>query len=635
MQPRIIICIFALSNSKYTGKINISMSYNRLFRKLSLFFFPFSEAERRLFFLFSGLFFFKFLWFDFGWCMISTFRPFSAVETYLYAALATLVLLFPLVVWRMERTTWVIAVLLDMLHIANLMYFRTYYTAIPLDSYALIGNMKDFTDSVWGSLKGTDAVLPLSTLVAALFRKKMRLSFVPACLLRKMCGYLAFTGGLMLILGGVLSVKGGFKKAYESLQDSYTHTCVTPMYTVFGSLYYDYIRGGEVYTPEIGMQIKTWLNEHVSEETTETDALVRTRCILILAESLESWVLEESVEGQELMPYLNRLLKDSTTIYAPYVLSQVKGGRSIDAQLMINTGLLPIDNGVYSLKYPHSTYPSLVKAMKEKYGASARAYTLTGDKPVVWNQCVIEPAFGYDALLSRADFVNDEPVGPSYRPQIGDRSLMRQIAGKIAAGEVWDDKGQTFLQCVTYSGHFPFVLPKHLQKVSFSDRFPSRMRDYMMTANYTDRAIGMFIERLKEIGAYENTLIVITGDHEGLVDMRREWCATAAGKGIVSEQPMVPLIILNAPKGMRYEKVMGQIDIYPTLLQLMGLTGYWWKGLGESILSPSKQGVAIDPHGKIYGDKEILSDEEVRHLKDAWSVSDAIIRYDYFRRRND
>ena len=87
---------------------------------------------------------------------------------------------------------------------------------------------------------------------------------------------------------------------------------------------------------------------------------------MILAESLESWVLEQTVEGQELTPCLNRLLKDSTTIYAPYVVSQVKGGRSIDAQLMVNTGLLPIDNGVYSLKYPHSTYPSLARAMKQK-----------------------------------------------------------------------------------------------------------------------------------------------------------------------------------------------------------------------------------------------------------------------------
>lgn len=607
------------------------MSEHRVIRKLSSSSSPSVKGQHALLYLFGGLLFFKFLWFDFCWCLTSTFRPFSSPETYLYAALAMLILLFPLVVWRMERTTWVTAILLDILLVCNLMYFRTYYTAIPLDSYWLIGNLKDFTDSVWGSFRITDLVFPLSTVAAAIARRRMK---SPASLSRGMKEirvYALLTGGFVLIAGSTLWLQGGFKKVYEALQDSYTHTCGTPMYTVFGSICYDYMRDAETYTPEVGIHIEDWLRQH-PPMSAPTDTTTRTHCIVILAESLESWVLEQTVEGQELTPCLNRLLKDSTTIYAPYVVSQVKGGRSIDAQLMVNTGLLPIDNGVYSLKYPHSTYPSLARAMKQKYGSSAKAYTLTGDKPMVWNQSVIEPVFGYDGLLSKTDFVNDEPVGPRYRPQIGDGSLMRQIADKIRRRKVWDDNGQMLLQCVTYSGHFPFVLPERLRQVTFSDRFPPRMRDYMMTANYTDRALGQFVEQLRTDGIYEHTLIVITGDHEGLVDMRSEWCASEGGHGLVSEDPMVPLIILNAPKGMRYEQVMGQIDIYPTLLQLLGLTDYAWQGLGLSIIDTNNKRVAIDAQGNIYGETGHVSEKEIRHLKDAWEVSDAIIRYDYFAR---
>ena len=265
--------------------------------------------------------------------------------------------------------------------------------------------------------------------------------------------------------------------------------------------------------------------------------------------------------------------------------------------------------------------------MKAK-NSSAEAYTLTSDKPTVWNQAVIEPSFGYDGFVSKHDFVNDEPVGPHYRPQIGDMSLMRQIAEKIQHGEVWNKKDPILLQCVTYSGHFPFVLPDKLRKVSFSDRVPSRMRDYMSTANYTDRAIGQFIEQLRSIGAYDSTLIVITGDHEGLTDMRADFCVSEAGKGVVSDKPFTPLIILNAPDGMRYEEVMGQIDIYPTLLELLGLTDYSWRGVGQSILDPAKHGIAIDAHGKVYGDTIGVPKSEILHLKEAWKVSDEIIRYD-------
>ena len=618
------------------------MMWNKkmLVSRRPLFASPTERTNRRRFALMFGLLWFKLIWFDVSWCAASTFRSFSMAETYLSATLVALVLLLPLVVWRMERTTWVMAVLMDALLVCNLMYFRTYYTAIPPDSYLLVGNLKDFTDSVWGSLKATDALFPISTLVAALLRWRRRgqtSRLRHSTLMRRYAAATALTAAALLMLTWA---KGGFRAAYESMQGSYTHTCVTPMYTVFGTFYYDCIRDAETFTPEVERQIEQWMAADRSDrmmanaDTLMPDSVVRRHGIIILAESLESWVLERTVEGQELTPRLNALLKDSLTIYAPHILSQVKGGRSIDAQLMINTGLLPIENGAYSLKYPHTTYPSLVRAMKEAYGAeSVRAYVLTGDKPMVWNQAVIEPVFGYDSLISKASFVNDEPVGPRYRPQIGDVSLMRQIADKIVRGEAWDARRHMLLQCVTYSGHFPFALPERLREVRFSGRFPERMRDYMATARYTDRAIGLFIDRLKAEGIYDSTLIIITGDHEGLGEMRRTWCESAGGRGIVSERPMVPLIILNAPRGMRIEAVGGQIDLYPTLLRLFGLKRYAWRGMGRSLTDPTRPPVAIDPHGRVYGLADSVSATALQRLKGAWPVSDAIIRYDYFGRR--
>ena len=601
---------------------------------------PSERTERRRTALMFGLLWFKFLWFDVGWCAASTFRSFSMPETYLSATLAALLLVLPLVAWRMERTTWGVAVLMDVLLVCNLMYFRTYYTAIPPDSYLLVGNLKDFTDSVWGSLKATDALFPISTLVAAALRRRRRgqtSRLRHTTLMRRYAVATALSAAALLTLTWA---KGGFRTAYESMQGSYTHTCVTPMYTVFGTFYYDCSRDAETFTPEVERRVEAWLAADRADrmaapaDTFAADSLRRRHVIIILAESLESWVLERTVEGQELTPRLNAVLRDSLTIYAPHILSQAKGGRSIDAQLMINSGLLPIASGAYSLKYPHTTYPSLAEALRAEYGADAvRAYALTGDKPMVWNQAIIDPALGYDSLIAKASFVNDEPVGPRYRPQIGDVALMRQIADKIVRGEVWDAHRHMLLQCVTYSGHFPFSLPDRLREVRFSDRFPERMRNYMATARYTDRAIGLFVDRLRAAGVYDSTLIVITGDHEGLGEMRRAWCESAGGRGVVSDRPMVPLIILNAPRGLRVEAVGGQIDIYPTLLRLLGLRRYTWRGMGRSLTDPNRPPVAIDPHGRIYGLADSVSTTALQRMKEAWPVSDAMIRYDYLGNR--
>lgn len=59
--------------------------------------------------------------------------------------------------------------LLDILLIVNLMYFRTYYTAIPLNSYGLSGNLADFTGSVYDSFRWYDIFFPLSTIASILY----------------------------------------------------------------------------------------------------------------------------------------------------------------------------------------------------------------------------------------------------------------------------------------------------------------------------------------------------------------------------------------------------------------------------------------------------------------------------------
>ncbi|WP_233577019.1 LTA synthase family protein [Parabacteroides sp. TM07-1AC] len=567
--------------------------------------------------------------------MLSTFTPFSKIETYLDTILVSLILLLPLICFRAVKTTLVIFVLLDGLFVANLMYFRTYFTAIPLDSYLLVSNLSDFSSSVIDSCRVVDLFFPLSTIAAGIlwwrnFRKPEDKQVRKERKRYSIARYVLLILLVALIPAIRLWSQNGFKAAYERLQDAYLHTCNVPMYTIFGSLYYDYTCDQIVYTEDIKNDIDSWLARKTDCKSVLPHVYAKDNCVIILAESLESWVLNKTVEGQEITPNLNRILRDSSVIYAPHVLSQVKGGRSIDAQLLMCTGLLPINSGPYSIKFPESYYPSLVKAFKEKH-KNARAYSLTVDKPMVWNQCIIAPVLGYDSLISKSSFIQEEPVGS--RKQVGDRAFLRQCLSKMKKNEVWSDSGNTLVQCVTYSGHNPFILPDSLKKVFFSEDVPDVLNRYMTMANYTDRAIGEFISRLKSDKRFENTLVVIMGDHEALGTVRKELCSDPVGKNILSDKAFVPLIILNAPSNMYYGKVMGQIDVYPTLLDLLGLNDYWWKGLGESIFNPQKPDFDVDSQLNIVGDTAGIPDEEVRMAKKAWEISDLIIRYDYLGRK--
>ena len=194
----------------------------------------------------------------------------------------------------------------------------------------------------------------------------------------------------------------------------------------------------------------------------------------------------------------------------------MKGGRSIDAQLLLCAGMLPINSGTYSSQYPDHTYGTLQKAMHQQ--KNSRNYLLTIDKVSTWNQGVIAYSFGTDTIIAYHDFELTEAFGTHKRTET---APSWRNAAKNREGEIWK-KGE----CLHAAGDLlrpcSFKLPEELKEIHFSPAIPQKMNDYMTTARYTDKAIGKFVEYLKTLPQYDETLIVITGDHEGLATYREE-----------------------------------------------------------------------------------------------------------------
>ena len=244
------------------------------------------------------------------------------------------------------------------------------------------------------------------------------------------------------------------------------------------------------------------------------------------------------------------------------------------------------------------------------------------DKPVTWNQQMVARDFGIDTLVMRDCWVNDEKVGS--RKKLGDASFMRQAVKKMKEKQLWPVGQNAYMQFVTYSGHNPFILPDHLKRIHLKGSYPTKMADYIYMANYTDYALGELLSYLKSRPDYKNMMIVITGDHEGLAADRADILKAETARGIVSPKQFTPFIIVNAPIGLHYDKVMGQIDMYPTVLNLMHLDHYAWKGMGQSILDPNKYPVAVGSNMNVEGR---APKKEINRLKEAFYVSDLMIRY--------
>ena len=115
--------------------------------------------------------------------------------------------------WVIFRRLWVEAVflfLLDFFLISNLMYCRTYLTAIPLDSYSYVSNLSDFTASVTDSFRLSDLILPFLTGAGLLVARSAKPGYSEVRCRRFALTYCALTGVSVLAAFLTAAFRGGF-----------------------------------------------------------------------------------------------------------------------------------------------------------------------------------------------------------------------------------------------------------------------------------------------------------------------------------------------------------------------------------------------------------------------------------------
>lgn len=559
------------------------------------------------------------------WCASTTFRAMSDWMLYAVNIATALLLSLPALLFRRVWIQSVIMVLIDLLWIANIMYCRTYFTGIPADAYLMASNLGDFTASVADSIRWADILLPVITAAATILA--FRIPPSRPWPRRDLC--IDATAILWGIVGIGLLCRGGFYKSYDKLaQSCYYSTCGLPTYTVAGHLLYNAMNEPPPNPGQAEAEVREWLAE---KETTRPfrplpDSIpTRKNLVVILLESFESWPIQKSVDGVEITPYINSLLKLPDTFFAPEMLTQVGPGRSIDAQLLIGSGMLPLRNAVYSMKYPQYQYPSIMKALRED--RAARSIILTCDKPITWNQEVIARSAGYDSLLSRSSWKLDEMIGNPAK--LSDGSFLRQAVGKLKADELRIAGKPFMLTFVTYSGHNPFILPDNLKDPALrkaTERLPAPLGDYVQMARYTDSQLHTLIDWIRSRPDFSETLVLITGDHEGLASYRDALRSSPEGAALVDAGQFTPFILLNSPIGGRDDRPMGQVDIYPTLLALLGLDNYGWKGVGENILAPRIAPMAISStSGQEVGIADSIPQGALTNLRNARRIGERAI----------
>ena len=327
-------------------------------------------------------------------------------------------------------------------------------------------------------------------------------------------------------------------------------------------------------TSEQFEEIKTFLETNTKEnKTSPTEGATPENIILIVVESLPSKVIElDSI--YRITPFIHSLINDETTLYVNCKNLTESGGSS-DAQFMYNTGLLPLKNEALVHHYAKNDYPSLAKAFQ------GQGIQIIGETTQTWNQDITYQSYGFSALYDRTAH-----GGYNQDSLIFEKSVDKL---KELKPPFYSFIGTTKMHDPFNNDHAPFRLLDW-------DKLPSQDSndiEYFERTRRFDDALRNLISSLKKIGLYDNTLIVIAGDHP----IRKEHISELLW------DDRVPLIILNSNRGKVADREYTQADVFPTILSIMNLDykyqGIKYTGVGRSIFTGSTA-PSIMPSDKAY-----------------------------------
>lgn len=325
--------------------------------------------------------------------------------------------------------------------------------------------------------------------------------------------------------------------------------------------------------------------------------------IVIQLESFQNLMIGLEVDGQEVTPVLNDLIENGS-FYFPKVFQQIGQGNTSDAEFISNTGIYPTGTIAMSKGYGDREIPSMPRLLaKQNYVSN----TFHVNDVTFWDRNKLYPALGFTKYYDKPSFVNDEFNGFG----ASDEEMYRVGLEKLTE---LHKQGQPFYaQFVTTSSHHPFWVKKEFLNIDVPQRLSGKqLGHYVAATNYTDKALGEFIENLKANGMWEDTILVAYGDHMGLQTKENDAAWVEEMLGVKYQENIsrfnIPFLVhVPGVKGSTVEGVGGQVDMMPTVANLLGISleneGY--TVFGKDLLNTNKNVIGMRyymPTGSFFND---------------------------------
>lgn len=351
-----------------------------------------------------------------------------------------------------------------------------------------------------------------------------------------------------------------------------------------------------LYQEDLDSSMAAYTDSYNKEKNGPLFGVAKGRNVIILqVESLQNFVVGMEYNGQEITPNLNRLI-EGNSIYCPQFYQQIGSGNTSDAEFAANNSLYgTLASYTYKL-YDQNYYRGLPTLLKEQ-GYSANVFHSFEDRSF-WNRENAYPALGFDRYYGG---LNDQG-------RDGDYTSTEWMGWGLTDSEFYPqtvkymkEQSQPFYSFViSLSNHHPYEM---LPEYKFIDLLPEDegtiVGNYLNSVAYTDYSMGIFFDELEAAGLYDNSIIMIYGDHVGLthnkdIDLSME---RLLGHPYGFQDMLNIPFIISMPGGETdihgiCETAGGQTDVLPTLAYLLGFPKLDTLYVGHNILTVKEGFVA-------------------------------------------
>lgn len=475
---------------------------------------------------------------------------------------------------------------LSFLLYANVLYYRFFNDFITLPTLFQTQNFGDVSSSIYTLFKPYDLLFFIDFVVLAIIASK-RLNLIRLDT-AKISG--RKVAAVFLLGLAIFSANLGLAEADrpQLLTRTFDRNYIVKYLGMYNYTVYDAVQSTRASAQRVMAdsnditEVINYTQSQFAEPNPEYfGALEGRNVIYIHLESVQNFLIDYKLNGEEVMPFLNSLTKDSNTLYFDNFYHQTAQGKTADAEFMLENSLFGLPTGsAFSMK-GMNTYQSAPAILSQQKGYTSAVFH--GNTRSFWNRDEIYKSFGMDNFYDSSYY----DMSPENVTNYG---LMDKPFFEESIPLLQSLPQPFYSKFIMLTHHYPFTIDQDKTTIEKHDTGSKTVDNYFQTARYSDEALEQFFNDLKESGLYDNSVIVMYGDHYGISPNHNKAMETVLGKEVTpevgAELQEVPLII-HSPglKGGVNHTYGGQIDLLPTLLHLLGVEGDEFVQLGTDLLS--------------------------------------------------